>query len=247
MQVIRGLTNVRGDDTLPSGELLHRVDAKLSSARFALSEGHPGEVSRSLFGVHFPVYVLASLLEHSRGFESLEVVTLDRNNVANGGDLVSREGEPVAVRHVGDANTDREEEEGNYPFPQGYDVRSNKLKNDEKPDVGENREEPGDGEHTGVRDPSESGLAIIVSLGNATNAHCYDDEQIESSRANNGRWPEFSSEVARGQDLDNVEENFGRRGSEGHQGKICDSLVPDLGGGEGDREGGGSELVRRRD
>ena len=85
------------------------------------------------------------------------------------------------VSSVGEHNQHHEEDEGPPGFSKSHSVWAPDGQDEEQPDVSPHGGETGDGEDTYI-------VNFLWLIANCVDREARDDQKIESSRSNNGRW-----------------------------------------------------------
>lgn len=111
------------------------------------------------------------------------------------------------VRYPRGEHSDREEEEGHDAFPDVDHAGRDDRQDDVHPDVGEDGPRGSDEEHVQVL------LATHLRARHRRDADGDDHEQVEGRRANDGVRPEVAGFEALRNDLDDREQDLGRRGT----------------------------------
>mmetsp|Transcript_72695 Transcript_72695/g.157112 ORF Transcript_72695/g.157112 Transcript_72695/m.157112 type:complete len:831 (-) Transcript_72695:130-2622(-) len=132
--------------------------------------------------------------------------------------------EPADVSPVGEDGQEREHEEGDDCLPHVDNLGGDDHDDEEEPDVREDGEEGGDGVHVRVLDVAN------VSTIDRDDADRGDDQEVEGGAPHNRGSAQRSELEPAEADLDHVQQNLGRRGSEGHQRQVRNRVVPDFDG-----------------
>ena len=128
-------------------------------------------------------------------------------------------GAQILISDISQDDEDGEPKECDDSFPDDQLLFGDDTDHQEQPDISEDREEGGGQEYVKRIDTFR-----FVNSHNTTRS---DAQQIECSAAHNGAWTELTSLEALAHNLNDGEKDLRCRATEGHQGQVGYSVIPD--------------------